>query len=50
MKLTTESGSESERFDAAIRQIFSVSRTEFKRRENEWKKQKAAKKQAKSKA
>jgi len=41
---------EFERFDAAIRQIFSVSRPEFKRREDEWKKRKAAKKQAKTKA
>lgn len=42
--------SESGKFDAAIRQIFTVSKSELKRREDEWKKQKAAKKQAKSKA
>lgn len=41
---------ESERFDAAIRQIFTVSKPELKRREEEWKKAKAARKQAKSKS
>lgn len=46
MKMQTES----ERFDAAVRRIFTVSKSELKRREDEWKKQKAAKKQAKSKA
>jgi hypothetical protein len=38
------------RFDAALSKIMSVSHAELKRREAEWKKQKAAKKQAKSKA
>lgn len=42
--------SESEKFNEALTQIMSVSHDEFKRREAEWKRQKDAKKQAKSKA
>jgi hypothetical protein len=38
---------EAERVDAAIRGIFTVSHDEMKRRELEWKKHKAAKRQAK---
>lgn len=37
-------------FDAAIRQILTVPKTELKRREDEWKKRRAAKKRATSKA
>jgi len=42
--------SEYSRFDAALSKIMSVSHDELKRREEKWKKQKEAKKQAKSKA
>lgn len=37
------SSSESERFDAAITKILSVSHEELKRREEEWKKQRITK-------
>ncbi|HMD84831.1 MAG TPA: hypothetical protein VKO18_09035 [Terriglobia bacterium] len=42
--------SESEKFDKALDKVLSVSHDELKRREEKWKKQKAAKKRAKSKA
>jgi len=44
MKRTTEF----ERFDSGIRKILSISRDELKRREEDWKKQRKAKKRAKS--
>lgn len=44
MSKTNVTESESSRFDAALSKILSVSHKELKRREIEWKKQKAAKK------
>jgi hypothetical protein len=41
---------EAQKFDNALDRILSVSHDELKRREEEWKRNKAAKKQAKSKA
>jgi hypothetical protein len=38
---------EFEKFDSAIKKILSVSHDELKRREKEWKKQRAKKKRAK---
>jgi hypothetical protein len=37
-------GSESERFDTAIRKLLSVSHEELQRREREWKRKRAKKK------
>jgi hypothetical protein len=49
-KLVGNSNSEFDRFDNALSAIMSVSHDELKRREEQWRKQKAAKKQAKSKS
>jgi hypothetical protein len=38
------SRSESKAFDAAVRKLLSVSREEFRRREEEWKRQRAGQK------
>jgi hypothetical protein len=40
--------SESEKFDAGVRKILSVSHEELKRREERWKRDKAAKKRART--
>jgi hypothetical protein len=40
------SNSESEKFDATVRKVLSVSREELKRREKAWKRKRAAKKRA----
>jgi hypothetical protein len=41
---------ESEKFDAGVRKILSVSHDELKRREEKWKRDRAAKKRAKTSA
>jgi len=46
MKSGTQS--ESQKFDAGIRKILSVSREELKKREEEWKRQQSKKKRARS--
>jgi hypothetical protein len=40
--------SESERFDATVSKVLSVSHEEFKKRDKEWKKKRAARKRAKT--
>ena len=40
--------SESEKFDAGVRKILSVPREELKRREEQWKRDRAEKKRAKA--
>lgn len=40
--------SEFEKFDAAMRKILSVSHEELKRRENKWRRQRRARKRAKT--
>jgi hypothetical protein len=42
------SSSEFTKFDAGVRKILSVSREELKRREEQWKREKEARKQAKT--
>lgn len=46
--MTTEHKSEFERFDTTVRKVLSVSHDELKRREEEWKRQRAEKKRAKT--
>lgn len=40
--------SEFDRFDATVKKVLSVSREELQKREKEWKRQRAAKKRAKT--
>jgi hypothetical protein len=40
--------SESERFDAVVRRLLSVSHEEIQKRDKEWRKKRAAKKRAKN--
>lgn len=44
----TKTRSEFERFDATMRKVLSVSHEELKRREEEWKRERANKKRAKT--
>jgi hypothetical protein len=44
IRTKTEKGSESECFDATVRKVLSISREELKRREEEWKRQRAGQK------
>jgi hypothetical protein len=43
-----ESRSESQKFDAVMRKILTVSKEELKKREKEWKRKRAKKKRASS--
>jgi len=43
-----KNNAEFERFDAGVRKMLSVSREELKRREEEWKREKENRKQAKT--
>ena len=44
----TKEKSEAQKFDATVRKVLSVSHEELVRREQEWKRQRAAKKRAKT--
>lgn len=46
--MAASSSSESERFDAAVRKLLSVSHEEIQRRDKEWRRQRAQKKRAKT--
>lgn len=48
MKTNGETPSEFQKFDSAMREILSVSKTELQKREKEWKRKKERKKRAKS--
>lgn len=46
---TSNKSAEFDRFDSAVNKILTVSHAELQRREEKWKKQKAAKKRARKK-
>jgi hypothetical protein len=46
MKIESQGISESQKFDAVMRKILSVSKVELKKREAEWKRKRAKKKRA----
>lgn len=46
--MATDSRSEAEKFDAVVRTLLSVSREEIKKRDKEWRRKRARKKQAKT--
>jgi len=48
MVMKSEPQSESQKFDAAVRKILSVSRDELKKREKAWQRKRAKKKRATS--
>ena len=48
MKSKTKKPSEFDKFDAGVRKILSVSRDELQKREEQWKREQAEKKRAKT--